>query len=157
MNLVITTRDEAVRTMKNLAALLKPNGHIQWDEIDLTDTIVAHASGDSGEVNAVIEMDKLMKSHPSSSAWISNLPDLMAENGFEDVKSWRIKPDMRWVKFYTDCHTLAFKEMADKMVEGDERKVFFERVVRDVGDETGKGAVHGVAKVVCVGRKSKEG
>lgn len=152
VNLVIANKDP-VGTIRNLAALLKPNGYIQWDEIDISDTVIAHAAGDGGKVDAIRKMDGLMKGH-GSFEWVLKLPEIMKENGFEEADMWRVKPDMSWVKFYTDCHTLSFAEIASNMPEGDDRKGDFERLVVDVGEETKQGGVHGVAKVVCVGRKA---
>ena len=152
VNVVIANKDP-VSTIRNLAALLKPHGYIQWDEIDLSDTVVAHAAGDVGKLDAIRKMDGLMKGH-GSFEWILKLPEKMNENGFKDAKLWRVKPDMCWGKCYTDCHTLAYAEIASKMPEGDDRRRDLERLVADVGDETKQGAVHGVAKVICVGMKS---
>ena len=150
--LVIQNKDP-VSTIRNLAALLKPNGYIQWDEIDLSDTIVAHAAGEMGKMDAVRKMDRLMKGH-GSFEWVVKLPERLNENGFEGAKLWRVKPDMALVKHYTDCHTLSFAEIASRLPEDSDRKKEFQYMVQDVGEETKQGAVHGVAKVVCVGRKS---
>lgn len=60
--------------MRNLAAVLRPHGYIQWDEMDLSDTIVAHTAGDVGKTDAIRKMDGLMKGH-GSFEWISKLPD----------------------------------------------------------------------------------
>lgn len=49
VKLVLANGNPVVSTMRNLAALLKPKGYIQWDEIDLGDSLVAHASGDGGK------------------------------------------------------------------------------------------------------------
>ena len=86
--------------------------------------------------------------------WILKLPELMNENGLEEAKLWRLEPDMTWAKFLTDCHALVFAEIASKLPENDDRKRDLEQVVADVGVETKQGAVQGVAKVICVGRKS---
>ena len=152
VTLVIENKDP-VSTIRNLAALLKPNGYIQWDEIDLSETTVAHAEGPMGKMDAVRKMDALMKGH-GSHEWILKLPESMTDNGFEGAKLWRVKPNMALVKHYTDCHTLSFAEIASKMPDSSDRKREFQRMVQDVGEETKRGAVHGVAKVVCVGRKS---
>ena len=150
---IVIEKKDPVGAIRNLAALLKPNGYIQWDEIELSDTVVAHAAGEMGKVDAVREMDGLMKGH-GSHEWVLKLPELMNENGFEGAKLWRVKPDMTWVKLYTDCHTLSFAEIASKLPEGSDRRKEFQRMVEEVGEETKQGAVHGVAKVICVGRKS---
>ena len=64
--------------------------------------------------------------------------------------------NMALVKHYTDCHTLSSAEIASRLPEDSSRKKEFQRMVQDVGEETKQGAVHGVTKVVCVGRKSNQ-
>ena len=152
VNLVIANKDP-VSTIRNLAALLKPKGYIQWDENDLSDTIVAHAAGDVGKVDAVRRMNGLMRGY-GSLEWVMKLPELMNENGLEEAKLWKLEPDMTLAKFLTDCHALAFAEIASKLPESDDRKRDLEQLVADVGEETKQGAVQGVAKVICVGRNS---
>ena len=152
VNLVIANKDR-VSTIRNLAALLKPNGYIQWDEIDLRDTIVTHGAGDAGKVDAVRKMDGLMKGHGSFD-WISKLPQHMNENGFERAMLWREKLDMGWVQVPTVYHILAFADIVSRMPGGDGRKRDFERMAADFGEVTKLRAVQGVAKVICVARKS---
>lgn len=106
-------------------------------------------------MDAVRKIDGLMKGH-GSSEWISKLAETMNANGFEDANLFRVKPDQLWSNFSTDCYTLAFAEIASRLPqEGDDQKREFERLVADVGEETKRGAVQGVAKIICVARKSR--
>ena len=116
VNIVIANKDP-VSTIRNLAALFKPVGYIQWDEIDLGDNVVAHVDGDAGKMDAIRKMNGLMKGH-GSWEWIVKLQETMKENGFEEAKLWRLKPDMCWAKFSTDCHMLSFAEIASRLPEG---------------------------------------
>ena len=60
------------------------------------------------------------------------------------------------VKHYADCHTLSFAEIASKLPDDSDRKKEFQRMMQDVGEETKQGALHDVAKVICVGCNSIE-
>ena len=50
-------------TLRNVFSLLKPGGHLQWDEMDLTRSSVMIGSDDASfDAVALTQMSRLMKS-----------------------------------------------------------------------------------------------
>ena len=150
----IAVRSDPVPVLENLTLLLKPHGWLQWDELDINDTIIVHAHGESGKTEAVQKMDKLMKGHGAGN-WILKLPAMMTEKvGFSEATIHRVKPELRFLKAYTDMHVGSWVELASNQPEGSEKRKDFEQLAADLQDEVRQGAAHGVTKVICVGRKS---
>ena len=150
---LVVQHKNAAPIVKNLALLLKPHGWLQWDEIDVGDSVVVHAAGEGGKTDAMQRMDGLMKGR-GAPAWILELPSTMKEDGFEDAKMHRVKPDLSMLKFSTDVVLGSWMEIASSQAEGSERKKDLEKLVMDVHGEAREGAAQGVAKVICVGRKA---
>ena len=152
----IVVRDkDPVPILKNMAMLLKPHGWLQWDEIDVSDSVITHAAGEGrGKTDAVRKMDGLMKGH-GAPEWILKLPSTMMseEGGFEEAKMYRVRPERSLLKFNTDMHIGSWFEITSNQAEGSERKRMFEQLVTDLVAEAKQGAAHSVAKVICVGKK----
>ena len=149
--LTLVIQQDPVPVIKNVAKLLKPGGYIQWDEMDITDSIVARVN-DSIKIDAMNQMDRLMKSRNAQS-WILRLAELLDENGFENSRLHRVPQNPSYLKFQTDVHILSFSELAANMAEDDERKPNFTKLVEDVFDESRQGAAHGCAKTIFVAQK----
>lgn len=153
VGIVVQNKDPSP-ILGNLALLLKPQGWLQWDEMDISDSVIMHAAGESGKTDAVQKMDRLMKGH-GAGGWILDLPSIMRQTGgFEKAKLHRVKPERSLLKFYTDMHLGSWTEIASNQPEGSERRKEFEQLVMDLNEETRQGAAHGAAKVICVGRKA---
>ena len=149
--LVVRNKDP-VPILHNLALLLKPQGWLQWDEIDVSDSVIMHAGGEGGKTDAVQRMDRLMKGHGAPD-WILKLPATMMEtDGFREATMHRVKPEWSLLKFSTDVIVGSWVEIALNQAEGSERKKEFEQLVSDLFEEMRQGAAHGVAKVICVGK-----
>lgn len=153
--LAVVVRDKnTLPIIKNAALLLKPYGWLQWDEIDTSDSFVVHAAGNHGKSEAMQRMNWLMKGH-GAPAWIKELPSSMMKEGrFEEAAVQRVKPEPSLWKFHTDVILGSWVEIASNQAEGSERKRFYEKLVMDAQVEARHGAVQGVSKVVCVGRKA---
>lgn len=152
IRLVVCVVDkDPVPLIKNLAKLLKPHGYLQWDEIDVSDTIIT-AVDDSIKRDAITKMAGIMKGQ-GSPKWILKLPEFLNEHGFQAVQSYRSKPDMSMLKFHTDMHILAWLEIVSRLPEGDERKKGFSQLLVDVSEESKQGAGYACANQVIVARK----
>ena len=78
----------------------------------------------------------------------------MTDIGFKDVGFWRLMPNYNWIRSCTDCHALVWEEIASKLPNESDKKKEFIQVIKDLGEGTRKGAVFGVAKLICIGRAS---
>ncbi|MCJ1421201.1 hypothetical protein MMC32_007563 [Xylographa parallela] len=150
--LTLVIDHDPVPVIKRIVKLLKPGGYIQWDEMDITHSIVASVN-DSVKIEAMTRMDRIMKSH-SAQHWILRLAELLNQHGFEHAQLHRVPQHLSYLKAQTDLHTLSFAEVAANMPQSDERKAEFTQLVADVYDESTKGAAHGCAKVVFVAQKA---
>lgn len=151
---VVVKNKNTMPIIKNVALLLKPHGWLQWDEIDTSDSFVVHVAGKDGKTDAMRRMDGLMRGH-GASAWITELPSSMRkEDRFEEATLHRVKPEPSLLKFHTDLILGSWVEIASNQAEGSERRRDFEQLVMDVQVEARQGAVQGVSKIVCVGRKA---
>lgn len=150
---IVVRNKDPVPILQNLARLLKPQGWLQWDEIDVSDSVIMHAAGEGGKTDAIQKMDRLMKGHGAPD-WILKLPAFMLETGeFEKIKMHRVKPEPSMLKFHTDMVFGSWLEIASNQAEGSERKAEFEQLVIDLGNEIRQGAAQAVPKVICVGKK----
>ncbi|KAL8646111.1 MAG: hypothetical protein Q9210_006315 [Variospora velana] len=148
----ITIDHDPLPAIQNIAMLLEPHGYLQWEEMDLTQTVIATAD-DSVKTEAVTRMDALMKTH-GMRAWVPEIPAMLEKSGFYDAKRFDVQPDMALLKFSTDMHVLAWAEIAANQPEGSEKREQFSRMVEEVKEETGKGVGHGAAKLIFVARKN---
>ncbi|KAL8919492.1 MAG: hypothetical protein Q9208_006777 [Pyrenodesmia sp. 3 TL-2023] len=146
----VTIDHDPVPAIRNIALLLKPHGYLQWEEMDLTQTVIATAN-DTVKADAVTRMDALTKTH-GARVWVAEIPQTLGKNGFYNVKRFDVQPDMALLKFSTDMHVLAWAEIAANQPEG-ERKEHFTKMIEEVKEETGKGVGHEVAKLVFSARK----
>lgn len=147
----IVIEHDPIPAIKNIAMLLKPDGFLQWEEMDLSRTVIATAD-ESIKADAVTRMDALMKTH-GARVWVSNLAATLNANGFHNVKEYDVEPDLALLKFHTDMHVLAWAEIASGQPEGSERKERFSRMITEVREETKMGVGHGATKVIFVAQR----
>lgn len=147
----ITIEHDPLPAIRNIALLLKPHGYLQWEEMDLTQTLIA-TPDDSITADAVTRMDSLMKTH-GARTWVPQIPAMLEKSGFHDVQRFDVQPDMALLKFSTDMHVLAWAEIAANQPEGSERRERFTRIIEEVREETAKGVGHGAVKLIFVARK----
>ena len=153
VGVVVQSKDTAA-ILKNLTLLLKPHGWLQWDELDISESIVVHSAGDGGKTDAMQRMDKLMKGH-GAGAWILELPSMMmTEKCFDEATTHRAGPEPSMLKFHTEAVLESWVEIASNKAEGSKMKREFEQLVLEVHAEARQGAAQGIPKVICVGRKA---
>ncbi|KAL8849391.1 MAG: hypothetical protein Q9221_005629 [Calogaya cf. arnoldii] len=143
--------ESSLSIIKHIAMLLKPNGYLQWEELDMPRSIIATAV-DSIKPVAISCMDAMMKS-AWSSASVPKIADFLRENGFRDVKCHYIEARMGLLNIHTDMHILAWMEAVSWLPAGSERRQELEEFVNTLQAEAAQGARHGAAKIVFVAQR----
>ncbi|MCJ1316255.1 hypothetical protein MMC15_001576 [Xylographa vitiligo] len=128
--LAVVIKHNPVTVVKNVAKLLKPGGYLQWDEMNITPSIIARVN-DSVKIDATTRMDQLMKTRLAHD-WILWLEGLLNQHGFENAQLHAIPQDLSYIKAQTDLYVLSFCEVAASVPEGNERKAKFIKLVADV-------------------------
>lgn len=141
---------DPVPVLTNLAKLLKPGGYIQWEEHDLTRTVV-YGKEEGLKVDGHILLDKVMKGR--FFPWVLNLPETMSNNGFENARCYRFPPKREYSRYMTEVHILSFVEILAKL-EDLEKRSLFTTMVQKVSEEVPHGAAHGVTKAVFLAKKT---
>ncbi|KAL8772429.1 MAG: hypothetical protein Q9209_002380 [Squamulea sp. 1 TL-2023] len=145
--------NEPTAAIRNIAMLLKPGGYLQWEELDLFQTVIATANG-STRPDAVTRMDTMMKDHGSRN-WVVKIPDLLSANGFHNGKRYEVKPDMALLKFHTNTHVLALVEIYSTLPEDHEMKEQLSQLIADLKEETKKGVGHAAPKLIFVAQRDE--
>ena len=116
-------------------------------------TVVATAGDDSvGTWRAMEMMVGLMKGKDGID-WLSKLPSVLEEEGFEETVVQLVRPEMALLKSYSACHLLVWPEIASSLAKGSSQRVQLEKMLDELADETRKGACFGVGKSVVVAKK----
>ncbi|KAI4092011.1 MAG: hypothetical protein LQ339_008015 [Xanthoria mediterranea] len=149
----LVTVDGPSSMIGNIAMLLKPNGYLQWEELDLSRSVVVVATTDASiKPVAIPRMDTIMKAR-SQRSLIPKLGEMLCENGFQSVKRYHFEPRMEVMKFHTKMHVLAWAEAAFNMPEGSQLKKEISQLLAEVQEEANQGICHGAAKVVFVAQR----
>ncbi|KAL9594231.1 MAG: hypothetical protein Q9219_007148 [cf. Caloplaca sp. 3 TL-2023] len=141
---------DPVPVIKNIAMLLKPNGYLQWEEMNVAQSVIA-TPDQSTKTDAIRQMDKWMMSQ-GQSIWAPRLAETLNVNGFHDAQRYDIELDMSLLRFYTDIHVLVWAEIAAGMTE-EKGKKEFSRTVADVWEEVKSGVGYGRAKFIFVAQR----
>lgn len=149
--LCLVTVDGPSSLIANIAMLLKPNGYLQWEELDLSRSLIATTDASIQPV-AIPRMDTMMKAR-SQRSLVPKLGEMLWENGFQSVKRYDFEPRMDLMKFHTETHVLAWAEAAFNMPEGSQMKEETSQFVAEVQAEVNQGVCHGAAKVVFVAQR----
>ena len=146
--LCLVTVDGPPSMIANIAMLLKPNGYLQWEELDFARSLIATRDASMKPV-AIPRMDEMMKAR-SQRSLVPKLGEMLCEHGFQGVKRYHFEPRMELMKFHTEMHVLAWAEAAFNMPEGSQMKKETLQFVAEVQAEANQGVCHGAAKVVFV-------
>jgi len=136
--------------LTGIAKMLKPGGYLQWDELDVTHSVVFPDDG-TLKVNALKRLDAAMKSS-SAMKWLPELPKMANDNGFEGAKYYQILPRLELMTFNIQTTLLTYVERANSVQDPESKKRFME-MAEEIWEETQQGASHANAKAVIVARK----
>lgn len=148
----LVTVDGPPSMIGNIAMLLKPNGYLQWEELDLSRSVVIATTYASIKPVAIPRMDEMMKAR-SQRSLVPKLGEMLCEHGFQSVKTYHFEPRMELMKFHTEMHVLAWAEAAFNMPEGSQLKKETSQFLAEVQAEANQGVCHGAAKVVYVAQR----
>ena len=154
--LVLPNNDAAAPLIRRLVSLLKPGGHLQWDE----QSGFAHrvlAAESSSPTSALQQMHKLLDGH-GRFEWTIRLDTLMMENGLENAALHQYDDPVELAKFHNDMLLMMLEEFAAgvAMSKGKEEAARMQQLIQAIYRESQEGAAMSVPKIVCVGRKKME-
>lgn len=136
--------------IKNIAMLLKPNGYLQWEEMNSAQSIIA-TPNDTTKTEALHRMNNWMMAQ-GQSTWVPRIAETLNTNGFHNAQRYDVELDMSLLKFYTNIHVSVWAEIASGLPEG-EGKDEFARTVAEVEEEVKQGVGYGRAKYVFVAQR----
>ena len=152
--LVLVVEDSNPRPiLGNLSKMLKPGGYLQWDDLNYPDTCV-RVVDDSLLTPALHELRRMVYSQGRHD-WTLRLADIFNEEGLEDARLYHFDDSMPLSKANGDQHLLTMEEFAsrlEKVGKKDEATKIYQ-IIRDVYEESMRGAALSMPRVVCVARK----
>ena len=143
--------------LHNLIRILKPGGHLQWDEFNYHGTNVIKIDS-SIHTPALDELQKLVGSSGRND-WTVRLPDFFAEQGLLDIVINHFQDSPDFSRANSEVRLLMMDEFASKLAETGQtvEATTISSSLQDVSHEIANGAALSMPKVVCVGRKGAQG
>ncbi|KAL8991210.1 MAG: hypothetical protein Q9169_007921 [Polycauliona sp. 2 TL-2023] len=129
--------------VRNISMLLKPGGWLQWEEMDMTRSIVATADPSITPI-AIPRMDQAMKTG-SERSLIPRLGELLSSaggNGFCEVNKYEVDAKKEILRWSTEMHVLAVAEAAENWPAGGAIQVAMKELVTAVQKEAEMGVGH---------------
>ena len=148
---LLVIQEDPRAVIRNMRKLLKAGGCLQWEELDLGHMLI-DTVGENVSTRTMEMMAELMKSKDGLQ-WLSRLPVLLGEEGFEKIEVQRVKPDMALLRSYSACHLLVWPEIASSLPAESPKKRRFDNMIEGLAEETRQGAVFGIAKTIVLARK----
>lgn len=139
--------------IRNLLQLLKPSGHLQWDELDCVNMYVKKDDA-STKAPALDELRNLCYSNGKYD-WSVQIPKFLAEEGFRDIRFEYIGDSKEMARAFNDQHMLTMEEFATMMAKSG-RKEMASNMYQLIGEaccEATKGTTLCIPRIVCTARK----
>ena len=155
--LLVIPNNDAVPVIKNLAKMLKPSGHLQWEELNSFEHRVVTVSP-SIRTSAFQEMHKIMDGR-GTLEWTLRLPESLNENGFEDARIHHYEDSMHFAKAHSDMLLIMLEEFTLGIAQrkGEEEAAKMQQLIQRIYKESQEGAAMYVPKLVCVARRKLQG
>lgn len=139
--------------IRNLFKMLKPGGHLQWDELDTVHISIKKVL----PTLATPALDALASWSAAGGRhdWTVELPKFLAEEGFADAGIEFVGEGTELARPFNEQHLLTAEEFAEGLVKlgREEAAGKYFRLVEEAYEEEVKGAALCVPRVVCVARK----
>ncbi|KAI0191588.1 hypothetical protein F4808DRAFT_443915 [Astrocystis sublimbata] len=142
---VVVQNNDPVPIIKNLTKLLKPGGHLQWDEVDTIGCSIKTVPGNSGE-----NLDALFSQLKGRDTWKYELTSILNHNGFSGSLLYTYEYGLTTARLWSHLYVSTWKEFAEKVLKTPEASRELESKAMQ---ETMNGAAIMVPKLVWVARK----
>lgn len=148
--LLVIRENDPGPLLRNVMKMLKPGGHLQWDELDPFSAYVV-SRDPSADVKSIQRKQELTDF--TRLQWVPHLHQALKENGFIDVNENTYECDLSLAKFYQDSFLMMMEEMAARTENKAEKQKVID-AIRSTQRETGKGrAARCTPKKVFVAQK----
>lgn len=146
---VVVQNEDPRPVINNLKLLLKPGGYLQWDELNVPGSSILRTSHDV----QVPEMESRLASLKQIGGWVKRLGSYMVECGFSEEGCWEYGEKKELAQAFFDNHLAKDVEMIVTRTQPVADRDAQLNAIKDLYDESRKGAVLCTPKVVCVARK----
>ncbi|RYC55499.1 hypothetical protein CHU98_g10712 [Xylaria longipes] len=149
--------DEIPAVLPKLLKLLKPGGHLQWDEADISSSRIEKTQPD-GKVEAVARLFKLTQGQDSrlKPTWVPKLAELAESAGLCDVQvdkrdATRTPPYLAFAMYESN---LAFLELLARTTCNEDFAKELQELMPKVPEESRKGACWDFTRWTVVAKKA---
>ncbi|KAG8526454.1 uncharacterized protein KY384_000047 [Bacidia gigantensis] len=149
---IVRDEEDARRIVANLMRLLKPEGRLQWDELDVQGTFLMKAQ----ESREAPVMQGWVAKLKGVGMWVRMLTEVMGEMGLEDAEVMQVPERTDLARQLFDVNLGRDEEEAVGRLKGTEQGERMLRRVREMEEESAGGVVICTPKVICTARKPSE-
>ncbi|KAJ5614636.1 hypothetical protein N7528_008290 [Penicillium herquei] len=145
--------EELPAVFARLLKLLKPGGHLQWLECDIS-TFRIRKTSPENKTEALMDIYNLLESSESRTtpSWTGHLPESFRENGLVDVECDARDPPPEMVMPLHECNLLIHENMA-RGTANPQWSQTIKKALPGIVRETQAGAAWDFTRVVVVGKK----
>lgn len=147
---VVIQGDDPLPVIRNLLKMLKPNGYLQWDEVNFAGTYIA--SIDPSVKSTALEKYRQTQIHRQN--WVLHLPETLMKEGFSEASLYHYQDHSSELKAHFDLILTTVEELMTTTAKGTAQGEEILRSIADIYGESKSGAVLGFPRVVCVAKKS---
>ncbi|KAK2616819.1 hypothetical protein QQS21_000196 [Conoideocrella luteorostrata] len=109
---VVVKNNDPKPIIANLTKLLKPNGHLQWDEVDTIGCSIKTVPGTTAN-----DLDTLFSQLKGNDSWKYQLTAVLDENGFKDSRLYTYEYGLEMARLWSDIYVSTWKEFADNILK----------------------------------------
>ncbi|KAL4898002.1 hypothetical protein BDV59DRAFT_169069 [Aspergillus ambiguus] len=141
------------KPMANFLKLLKPDGYIQWDEIDAVGIHVKKA--DNTVESAALEELRAACFANGRHNWTMDLPHLLTQSGFQKPKLHWYDENPELVRAFNDQHLMTMEEFALRLAQTGQHAGanHFHNLIADSYQECLQGAALSMPRVTVVAQR----
>ncbi|KAH8797157.1 hypothetical protein F5884DRAFT_839197 [Xylogone sp. PMI_703] len=138
--------------IRNFLSLLKPNGLLQW--CDYVSPYMAPV-GEDLKLEEDASICKQLKELNRHANWLSDLPAMLEQSGFVDVKSVSPQPALHTLKHESDTLVIAVQELNARIQESGmgERADSFQEATKEVLTQAQQDQMFTSKILVVIGRR----
>lgn len=135
--------------LRNALVMLKPDGYVQWDELNVFGAFVSSTKSSIGteEFQRAQELTDL-----GTLEWVRGLRSIVEECGFEDAREYKYGCNLSLAKYYQDMQFLVMEEEAAN-ASSMQRRNAVHRAINFTYEESKKGIARCTPKIVVVAKK----